>query len=730
MDTKNLKSGLHIAGITLLSCLLNSACSQLQIPASTSSYSAATTAAPASAKALYTNIDKTDVFLSPNGKSITFLKRSGNTANIWLANTLNPDAAKPLISTPGRSVFNYLWTVGGQSILYMSGPNRELNTSNSAGDDYILYRLDLLSGESFALTKKLDRRARYRISELKPNEVFISPSTRGERPRSMLNINILTGKTSESNANAGYAPVYADDQLQGRISTHWRSKLGYDVFRRGVNKPGNGTGNGQWIKTLQLDFSERLGFKIFGFSSNGKFAYLTHTQNRDLGALIALNLDNGTQREIAHENKAMIVEILQDNDSGQPIAYRSEQQLSQWHVLDPNYRQDFNILQNFGQRELRIENRSEDDTTWIVSYTSDAALRNYYIYNRGTQPQFIFSNSSSIPNLAPIYPVATISEDGYEITGYLTLPPDSDTKHNGIPEQPLPTVVWVHGGPWGRLSFQYDPWAQWLAARGYAALNVNFRGSTGFGKKFIEAHRAEWGSEMKNDVLAMVDWAIKSGISDPKKLAISGESYGGYATLNLITDAPDKFSCAVTTAAISDLPLFLDTLTALSDSFSRKLPNALSDMQKRHLAALDRERMLLGGDERTDAGRAFLASRSPIHKVQNIKTPLLMFHMTPDTVVIPRQTEQVVEALRDSDVPLTYLDYSDEGHIITKLENRVAFFAVLDAFLAPCLGGTPSTIKREEINRSSLTLRSGGEHILGLKQAFQNTANTTNRDAQ
>lgn len=662
---------------------------------------------PLAAEVLLRSIDTTSVKISPDGQTLAFLKRDGERANIWLSDINQLDVSRPLITNKGRGVRSYEWANDGRSLVYMSGANGALGTGNTGGDNFVLYRLDVGTGESFALTEKLDGRAKYQLSKAKPDTVFISPSNRGKRARTILTTKISTGEVTEITNNDGHAPVYADANMEGRFSTHWREKLGYDIFTRATD--------GTWKTALEIDFADRLNFKFFGMSADGHTAYLTHTKNRDRGALVALDVETGNEVELAHQNDAMIVDVMTNQNTGVPMAYKSEHLRSQWTALDTAYKSDFKRLQKFNDGNLVIESRSADDDVWVVSYVSPTALRSYYLYKRGDVPQPLFAdeNDQKDVKLAPTYPVSTRTHDGLDVTGYLTLPLGSDANHDGIPDKALPTIVWVHGGPWGRTDYAYDTWAQWVASRGYAALNVNFRGSTGFGKKHITSHYGEWGGEMTRDVLTLIDWAVKQGISDSEKLAVAGESYGGYGTLSLITAAPDKFKCAVTSAALSDLGMYVDTLVAYTGRF----PEA--DLNARHLTRLDRERMQFGADERTEAGRAHLAARSPITKVDRIKTPLLMFHMVRDQGVVIKHTEQIVEGLEGRDVPVTFLTFADEGHIIRKRNNQLSFYPVVDAFLAPCLGGASYSVTQEDISHGTLALRTGGEHVAGLQGAFE-----------
>ena len=255
-------------------------------------------------------------------------------------------------------------------------------------------------------------------------------------------------------------------------------------------------------------------------------------------------------------------------------------------------------------------------------------------------------------------------------------------------------VLWVHGGPWSRDYWGYDAIHQWLANRGYAVLSVNYRGSIGFGKKFVAAGNKEWGGKMHDDLIDAVKWAIKKKIADPDRIAIMGGSYGGYATLIGMTSTPERFACGVDIVGPSNLVTFMNTMSA-------------------YWAPTVDQLAMRVGDVRTEPGREFLTQRSPLTFVNNVTRPLLIGHGSMDPRVQKSESDQIVETLQGNGVPVTYVVYPDEGHGFARHENRLSFYAVVEAFLGEHLAGRVEPVGGD-FDGSSITIPTGGQHIAGV----------------
>ena len=335
---------------------------------------------------------------------------------------------------------------------------------------------------------------------------------------------------------------------------------------------------------------------------------------------------------------------------------------------------------------------SDDTRNWVVYYEQDAASGQFFHYDRTTkQAQFLFTRRPALENvpLVPMEPAVVRARDGLELVCYLSRPPAAES------DKPVPLVLFVHGGPWVRDTWGFYPTHQWLANRGYAVLSVNYRGSTGFGKAFLNAANREWAGRMHDDLIDAVDWAIARGIADPKRVAIYGGSYGGYAALVGATFTPEKFACAVDVFGISNLVTFVNTI-----------PDYWRPWQ-----ALWKARM---GDYTTEAGRQFLQERSPLNHIDRIVRPLLIGQGANDPRVKASESDQIVAAMKERGIPVTYVYYPDEGHGFRRPENRRSFTAVVEAFLAKHLGGRFEPVG-DDFAGSTIQFKAGRELIPGIE---------------
>ena len=331
-------------------------------------------------------------------------------------------------------------------------------------------------------------------------------------------------------------------------------------------------------------------------------------------------------------------------------------------MLDENIREDMENLKKLARGDFHGFGRDNADDTWLIGFTTDDGPVSYYAYDRNTKEgTFLFSARPELTNytLAQMEPISFTASDGLTIHGYLTLPPGKGRNN-------LPMVLNVHGGPWARDTWGYNGEAQWMANRGYACLQVNFRGSSGYGKEFINAGDKEWGGKMHQDLVDAVDWAINQRIADPEKIAIYGGSYGGYAALVGATFTPELFCCAVDIVGPSNLLTWITTIppywATLRDIFYQRIGNPETEEE-------------------------FLKSRSPLFKVDQIQIPMLIAQGANDPRVKQAESEQIVAAMKDKGLEVEYMLFEDEGHGFAKPENRLEFYAAAEQFLAKHLGG-------------------------------------------
>jgi len=390
---------------------------------------------------------------------------------------------------------------------------------------------------------------------------------------------------------------------------------------------------------------------------------LLDSRNANTGRLVRLNLATNDLRVMAEDPHYDISNALIHPDTHEVQAIAFNKDRVEWVVLDQSIEQDFQRIRSIHRGDFSIVSRDDADTTWILAFTIDNGPILFYSYDRKTQvATFLFENQPELSKhtLAETKPISFTSRDGLTIHGYLTLPTSEE------PIGRVPLVLNVHGGPWSRNTWGYNPLAQWFANRDYACLQINFRGSTGYGKDFLNAGNHEWGRNMHNDLVDGVNWAIQAGIADQQKIAIFGGSYGGYAALVGATFTPDLFRCAVDIVGPSNL-------LTLVRSFPPYWAAFMGVWHKR-----------VGNP---DTEEEFLKSRSPLFKVDQIKIPLLIGQGANDPRVKQAESEQIVEAMKSKGIDYEYMLFPDEGHGFAKPENRLKFYAAAEKFLAQYLGG-------------------------------------------
>jgi dipeptidyl aminopeptidase/acylaminoacyl peptidase len=386
--------------------------------------------------------------------------------------------------------------------------------------------------------------------------------------------------------------------------------------------------------------------------------------------------------------------LLTSPSDGHAQAVSFEYERRAWRVLDPVITPDFEYLKTVVDGDLDVISRSQRDDFWTVSYmVSDGPVR-YYLYDRTRKTAtFLFTNRAALEGvkLARMYPVVIPTRDGKSLVSYLSLPPAADLDGTGKPREPQPMVLLVHGGPWARDSWGYDGWHQWLATRGYAVLAVNYRGSTGFGKSFLNAADREWGGKMHEDLIDAVEWAKQGGIADRQRVAIMGGSYGGYATLVGLTFTPKTFTCGVDLVGISNLNTFLASIPPYWEPWLEYLARRV-------------------GDPRTEDGKKLLTERSPLTRADAIERPLLIGQGANDPRVKQAESDQIVRTMKAKNLPVSYVLFPDEGHGFARPENRIAFFAVAEAFLAQHLGGVYQPVGDDFVG-ASITVPEGAGQI-------------------
>lgn len=628
------------------------------------------------------NPDKTQARLSPDGSKLSYIAPLDGVLNVWVGPADAPEKARPVTHDTVRGIRFHLWAFTSAHVLYIQ---------DKGGDEnWRVYSVAVESGETKDLTPLEGVNARFQhVSHKFPEEILVGLNDRDPQHHDVYRINIATGERRCILQNEEFAEFVTDDDYTIRFAQRTTPDGGTEVLSPGED--------GAWTPFTHIPMEDSMMTWLLGFDKTGKVLHMTDSRERNTSALFALNLETGARTLLAEDAKSDVNGGMEHPTEKhiQAVAFNYERKY--WRVLDPAIAEDMAYLQTVADGDIEVVSRTLDDRTWIVAYLMDNGPIRYYRYDRAArQAHFLFTNRQALEDLplVKMTPVVIPTRDGWDMVCYYSLPLDADTNGDNIPDAPLPTVLWVHGGPWGRDEWGYDPYHQWFANRGYAVLSVNFRASTGFGKDFINAGNREWGAKMHDDLIDAVQWAIAAGIADPARIAIAGGSYGGYATLAGLTFTPETFACGVDLVGPSNLVTLLESM-----------PPYWKPMLEMFTTRV--------GDHRTEEGQAFLTSCSPLTYADRICRPLLIGQGANDPRVKQAEADQIVQAMQEKNIPVTYVLYPDEGHGFARPENRLSFNAIAEAFLAECLGGRYELIG-DAFEGSSITIPIGEEYIPGL----------------
>lgn len=637
-------------------------------------------------KDFFKNPDKSLVRLSPDGTKISFMADVNGVANVWVGPSDKPSQAKPITHDTGRGIDTYQWTFTNNHILYRQ--------DEKGDENWRIYSIDVTMGTIKDLTPLKGVAAQIQqVSDKFPNEILIGLNDRVPELYDLYRINIITGEKKLVMKNDEFAGFVTDYNYKVRFALRQTDKGEFEVFEYKDN------GDKELYATIPFEDANTTDF--IGFDESGNTLYMKDSRKRNTSALFAIDLTTGKQTVLAENDNSDVdtTFIHPGKKTVQAVTFYYDRQ--KWQVIDNDIKGDFDYLASLSEGDVLIPSRTLDDNQWIIAYLFDNGPFNYYKYDRkAKKANFLFNSRDNFANLplASMQSVVIKTRDGLTMVSYLTLPPWVETNQQGKPNAPLPMVLNVHGGPWARDEWGYNPENQWLANRGYAILNVNYRGSTGFGKNFINASTREWGRKMQDDLTDAVNWAIKEGVADPKRVAIMGGSYGGYATLAGLTYTPELFVAGVDTVGPSNLVTFMETIPAYWQPQVEYLKKMI-------------------GDNTTPEGKAFLTDRSPLTHVDKITKPLLIAQGANDPRVKQAEPDQIVQAMQKKKIPVTYALYSDEGHGFARPENQYSFYAITEAFLGKYLGGRVEPFG-DSFKDSSVEIKAGIDLIPNLQQAI------------
>jgi dipeptidyl aminopeptidase/acylaminoacyl peptidase len=596
---------------------------------------------------LFGNPERMGPQLSPDGRHLTYLAPDErNVLQVWLR-PLSGGEERVLTRDKKRGVRLYFWTYDGEQLIYLQ---------DSEGDeDWHLYAVNIRTRVVRDLTPFQGIQAQMvGLDPHAPNEALVAMNLEDPTRHDVYRVNLENGAVELDTRNPGSVVGWTPDaRLQVRAAVSSTPDGGRELMVR------DWTGQ-PWRVARQWGPEDEGG--ALGFSADGETLYLVASHDANARRVLALDLATGKETVIAEDPEYDDGGVLvhPTRKTVQAVGFYKDRM--EWQALAPEIAEDFRVLRSLRPGDFYVTSRDLEDRAWVVVYSPDDGPVSYTLYDRASRSgTLLFSSQPKLEGLplAAMKPVSFPSRDGLTLRGYLTTPVN-------LPARDLPTVLLVHGGPWARDRWGFDPQVQWLANRGYAVLQVNFRGSAGYGKRFLHAGDREWAGKMHDDLVDSVQWLVEQGTADRKRIAIMGGSYGGYATLVGLAFTPDLFAAGVDIVGPSNLITLMRTIppywAPMKAMFSKRV-----------------------GDVETE--EEFLKSRSPVFFADRIRKPLLIAQGANDPRVKQGESEQIVEAMRQAGRPVEYVVYADEGHGFARPENRLHFCAKAEAFLARYLGG-------------------------------------------
>jgi dipeptidyl aminopeptidase/acylaminoacyl peptidase len=599
--------------------------------------------------------------ISPDGQFISFIKPFKGTRNIWVKRASEPfTAARPLTNDTKRPIPGYFWSRDGRFILFIQdqGGNENFNVFAVNPAEQPAAGQDVPQARNLTDAKSV-RAIIYDVPRNEPDIIYVGLNDRDPAWHDLYRVKISTGERTLLRQNTERISGWTfDNKGQLRLATRAADNGDTEIMR--VDDKG-------FTKIYNCNVFESCAPQRF--TKDNQRVYLM-TNKGDSADLISLVMfDPATSKEEFFEadplkrvdfSGAMFSDLT---DELVGTIYTDEKRRIYWK--NKEYEADYKLLQSkLPGKQINFNSSTKDERRYLISATGDIEPGEVYLFDRDTKKltlQYRLREKLQREWLAEMKPITYKSSDGMDIPAYLTLP-------KGVAAKNLPVLIVPHGGPWARDFWSYNSFAQFFANRGYAVLMPNFRGSTGYGKRFINAGNNEWGQKMQDDLTWGVKHLISQGIADPKRVGIIGGSYGGYATLAGVTFTPDLYAAGVSIVGPSNLLTLLNSIPPYWES----------------IRMLFNKRM---GDPRTPEGRAQLERQSPLNSASKIKTPLLVIQGANDPRVKKAESDQIVVALRERGFPVEYVVAPDEGHGFARPVNNMAMFATSEKFLAKFLGG-------------------------------------------
>ncbi len=601
---------------------------------------------------LFGNPERVSPQLSPDGTKLAWIAPRDGVLNVWAAPVgsagVDWDAAAVVTDDTDRGIRSYGWARDGRHLLYQQ---------DTGGDEnWRLYDVDMQTLARRDLTPFDGVQARIiATSKIHRDEVLVGINKDNPQLHDVYRLDLPTGELTKLIDNPGYADWLADEDMVVRGAIAPLPDGGYDMLVRD-------DAQSDWRTLLRIPADDTAVSGPLAFTGDGKSLVAISSVGANTGRLVRIDLATGEERVVFEDPEADVTGAMLHPDTREPQVAVVVKDRAEYHVLDPAVQADLDAVRALHAGDPSLVGRDEADATWLIAFDNDATPVRYYAYDRASRTASVLFDSRPEMlryQLATMEPFAFTARDGLRVHGYVTFPP-------GGGRSGLPAVLDVHGGPTVRDDWGWNPEAQWLANRGYLCIQVNYRGSTGYGKAFVNAGDREWGGKMHDDLIDAVRYVAAQGWADPDRTAIYGGSYGGYAALVGAAFTPDVFRCAVDIVGPSNLKTLLESIPPYWAPMK-------ADLYKRV------------GNPETD--QEFLWSRSPLSRARDIRIPLLIAQGANDPRVKQAESEQIVAALAEAGIDYEYMLFPDEGHGFAKPENRLKFYAAAERFLAKYLGG-------------------------------------------
>jgi dipeptidyl aminopeptidase/acylaminoacyl peptidase len=639
-------------------------------------------------RALLADADRPVAALSPGGERIAYIEVQDATRSAWVAPADDPEARTRVALLDDGQPLGLWWSADGQRLL----------VQQQVRDGVRLSSCDASGAPSIDLTPIRGVSARLeRLSGELPGQALVALNDRNPRVHDLWKIDLATAEKVLVMERTEFRTVHFDATYRPRVAEKLGPGGSLVLLRRADDD--------KWVplRTLDIDRSNTgrapgAGVQgVVGVDAAGDVLYLVDNTGRDKSALLAVELATGRETVLATDADADIRPIaVVDRVTGRVLAATAQFDHLRRYVIDESVRSDFAVLEKHFGGPVGTIGISARDRAWLVAPLDGGPVR-YHVYQRSQQSvQPLFSAYRALDR----YPLAKRSarvattRDGLRLPCHLYLPPGTDANGDGLPDAPLPTLLFVHGGP--DAAYPWDSWLtnrclQLLANRGYAALRVEFRGAGGFGKSFMEQGWREWGGKSQQDLVDLAHWAVDQRIAQQEKIGIWGWSFGGLSTFATLAFYPDEFACGVAMYGLSDLELFARRTILFSRDTAQRV-----------------------GDPRTPDGLELLRRQSPLHSAERVTRPLLVTHGGRDVVVPKQHSDLFVSALEKHGKDVTYLVYPDEGHDYQKPESWISFWAVAERFLHKHLGGRFEPAA-DDFEGANLQVPAGWELIPGLE---------------